>query len=172
MLCLAPRAFAQVGQPITEIAIEQEGRPVDDRLIAGLIETTVGEPLSMRDVRETVTHLMTLNRFEDVQARSEPAGGGVRVRWVLFPLHPVDRLEFRGELGAPGDLRRTITERFGNAPSGGRLTEIAEAVRALYRQKGYSQARVTPRIEEMHNPDRATMAFDIVAGPQIGRAHV
>jgi outer membrane protein insertion porin family len=166
ILCLAPRAFAQVGQTISEVVIEQEGRPVDDRLIAGLIETTVGEPLSMRDVRETVTHLMTLNRFEDVQARSEPVGGGVRVRWALFPLHPVDRLEFRGELGAPGDLRRTITERFGNAPSAGRLMEIAEAVRALYRQKGYSQARITPRIEETHDPDRATMAFDIVAGPR------
>src|SRR6185503_11926052 len=104
----------QVGQPIVEVAIEQEGRPVDDRLITSLIETTAGEPLSMRDVRETVTHLMSLNRFEDVQARSEPAGAGVRVRWVLFPLHPVDRIEVRGDLGMPGDLRRIIADRFGN----------------------------------------------------------
>jgi outer membrane protein assembly factor BamA len=65
-------AFAQVGTPVVEVAIEQEGRAVDDRLITGLIETKVGQPLSMRDVRETVTHLMSLNRFEDVQARSEP----------------------------------------------------------------------------------------------------
>jgi outer membrane protein insertion porin family len=166
-LCLVPSsASAQADQQITDVIIEQEGRPVDDRLISGLIETTVGEPLSMRDVRETVTHLMTLNRFEDVQARSEPFGGGVRVRWVLFPLHPVDRLEFRGELGTPGDLQRTIAERYGNAPSAGRVMEVAEAIRALYRQKGYAQARVTPRIEETHNPDRATMAFDIVAGPR------
>ena len=65
----APCAFAQVGQSIVEVVIEQEGRPVDDRLITSLIKTTVGEPLSMRDVRETVTHLMTISRYEDVQAR-------------------------------------------------------------------------------------------------------
>ena len=161
--------FAQVGQPIVEVVIEQEGRPVVDRLIASLIETTVGEPLSMHEVRETVTHLMTLNRYEDVQARSEPAAGGVRVRWMLFPLHPVDRAEVRGELGEAGDIHRIITERFGNAPSSGRADEIAEAVRVLYRQKGYPRANVTVRIEESHNPDRATMAFDIVAG---GRATI
>ena len=170
----APCAFAQAGQRIVEVVIEQEGRPVDDRLITSLIETTVGEPLSMRDVRETVTHLMTLNRYEDVQARSEPAGAGVRVRWVLFPLHPVDRVEVRGELGMPGDLRRIITERYGNAPSAGRAEEVAEAIRTLYRQKGYPRASVTARIEETHNPDRATMAFDIVAGPRaaIGAVNV
>ena len=163
-LGLAPCAFAQVGQPIVEVAIEQEGRPVDSRLITSLIETMVGEPLSMRDVRETVTHLMSLNRFEDVQARSEPAGAGVRVRWVLFPLHPVDRIDLRGDLGMPGDLRRIISDRYGNAPSAGRASEVAEAVRTLYRQKGYPKATVMPRIEETHNPDRATMVFEIAAG--------
>ncbi len=166
ILGLAPCAFAQVGQPIVEVAVEQEGRPIDDRLISSLIETTVGEPLSMRDVRETVTHLMSLNRFEDVQARSEAAGAGVRVRWVLFPLHPVDRLEFSGDLGAAGDLSRIITERFGNAPPAGRANELAEAIRTWYRQKGYPQATVMPRIEVTHNPDRATMAFAVAAGPR------
>jgi hemolysin activation/secretion protein len=85
---------------------------------------------------------------------------------VLFPLHPVDRIELRGDLGTPGDVRRVITDRFGNAPSAGRVEEVANAIRAIYRQKGYWQARVTPRIEETHNPDRATMAFEIVAGPR------
>jgi outer membrane protein assembly complex protein YaeT len=73
-----------------------------------------------------------------------------------------------------GTLRRVITERYGAAPSGGRGDEVAEAIRALYRQRGYAQARVTPRIEESHNPDRATMAFDIQAGPRaaIGKVDV
>ena len=185
----ADGVLAQTPQVITDVRIEQEGRPVDDRLITGLIETMPGEPLTMRDVRETITHLMNLNRFEDVQPYSEPAGNGVRVRWVLLPLHPVDRMEFRGMLGlVEGDVRRVITERYGTAPSSGRADEIAEALRTLYRQRGYAEARVMSRIEETHNPDRATMAFDVQAGArstigsveieeidatdQIGRAHV
>ena len=168
-------ASAQPGQPIVDVRIEQEGRPLDDRLISGLIETTPGEPLSMRDVRETVTHLMSLNRFDNVEAASEPVPGGVRVRWLLFPLHPVDRVEFRGQLGLDeGDLRRLLTERYSAAPPAGRAEEVAEALRAFYRQRGYAQARVTPRIEESHDPDRATMALEIVSGPRaiIGAVNV
>jgi outer membrane protein assembly complex protein YaeT len=167
LLLTGAAVFAQAPQIITEVRIEQEGRPVDDRLITGLIETMPGEPLSMRDVRETITHLMSLNRFEDVQPFSEPAGAGVRVRWVLFPLHLVDRMEFRGTLGMDeGDIRRIIGERYGAAPSAGRADEVADAVRTLYRQRGYAQARIAPHIEETHNPDRATMVFDIQAGPR------
>jgi outer membrane protein assembly complex protein YaeT len=171
----AAAASAQDAPLITEVRVEQEGRPVDDRLITGLIETMPGEALSMRDVRETIAHLMSLNRFEDVQPFSEPAADGVRLRWVLFPLHLVDRMDFRGTLGvAEGDLRRAVAERWGNAPSAGRAGDVAEAIRAFYRQRGYDKAEVTPRIEETHNPDRATMAFDIQAGPRapIGKIDV
>jgi outer membrane protein insertion porin family len=160
---------------ITEVRVEQEGGSVTDRVIAGLIETTVGEPLSMRDVRETIAHLTSLNRFEDVQVYQEPAGSGVRVRYVLFPLHAVDRMEFRGTLGlSEGEVRRMMTDRFGAAPANARGDEAAETLRAFYRSRGYVSAQVAPRIEETHNPDRATMAFDITAGPRatIGRIDV
>jgi len=168
-------ATAQDAPTIVEVRIEQEGRVVDDRLIAGLIETTPGEPLSMAEVRETFTHLTSLNRFEDVQLFQDPVPGGIRLRYVLYPLHPVDRMEFRGALGlSPGELRRVMTERFGEAPPAGRAEEAAEAVRALYRGRGYPSATVTPRIEETHAPDRATMVFDIQAGSRavIGRLDV
>ena len=173
-LLLASPASAQ-SPVITEVRIEQEGQVVTDRLLTGLIETAVGEPLSMRDVRETVAHLTSLNRFDDVQVFQEPAATGVRVRYVLFPRHPVDRMEFRGALGlSEGAVRRVMTERFGAAPAAGRVEDATDELRALYRTRGYPQAQVTPRIEETHNPDRATMAFDIQAGPRasIGRVDV
>ena len=160
-------AWAQVGQRIVEIRIEQEGRPVTEPLITGLIETRVGEPLSMRAVRETITHLMSLNRFEDVQPNAEPADGGVRLRYVLFPLHAVDRVEFRGTLGvSDGDLRRVIAERFGPVPSAGRAPEVARVVTQFYKDRGYPNANVASRIEELHDPDRATMVLDVDAGPR------
>ncbi len=86
---------------VAEIRVEQEGQVVTDRLITGLIETRVGEPLSMRE------------RARDDRAPDEPepvrgragrtrsrCAGGVRLRYVLVPVHPVDRVEFRGTLGA------------------------------------------------------------------------
>ncbi|MBI2829102.1 MAG: BamA/TamA family outer membrane protein [Acidobacteria bacterium] len=176
-LCvITPRVlFAQAAPVIADIRVEQEGRIVDDRAIDGLIETTAGEPLSMREVRETLSHLTGLNRFEDVQVFQEAAGAGVRLRYVLFPLHPVDRMEFRGMLGLPeGDIRRIVTERFGVAPSAGRAAEVAAVISAFYRDRGHTGVEVAPRIEATHNPDRSTMVFDIAAGPRatIGRVEI
>jgi outer membrane protein assembly complex protein YaeT len=173
LLGIAGGAVAQTAPVIADIRIEEEGRIVTDPLIASLLETTVGEPLSMQDVRETITHLTSLNRYEDVQVFQEPAGTGIRLRYVLVPLHPVDRLEFRGLLGlAEDDIRDLMAERFGPAPAAARVEEVAEALRTLYRERGYTSARVTPRIEETHAPDRATMAFDIEAGARAAVASV
>jgi outer membrane protein assembly complex protein YaeT len=177
MLVAALWAVASLAQApvITEVRVEQEGRPLDDRVLATLIETVPGEPLSMRDVRETLSHLTSLNRFEDVQVFQEPAAGGVRIRYVLFPLHPVDRMEFRGMLGvSEDDLRDVFTERFGAAPPASRAEEVAGAIRAFYQDRGYPSAQVVHRVEETHAPDRATLAFDIQSGPRavIGRVEI
>jgi outer membrane protein insertion porin family len=168
-------AFGQSAPPIAEVVIEQEGRFVADPAIESLIETTAGELLSMRDVRETLSHLTSLNRFEDVQVFQETAGAGVRLRYVLFPLHPVDRIEFRGELGmSEGEIRQTVSDRFGVAPGADRAEVVADALAAFYRDRGYTAASVTPQIEATHDPDRATMFLDIEAGQQmrIGRVDI
>ena len=84
-------AHAQIGRTVAAVVVEQEGRPLTDPLVLGLIETRVGFPLDAKDVRETITHIMSLNRFDDVQVWSEDAETGIQVRYVLTPLHPVDR---------------------------------------------------------------------------------
>ena len=166
-------AFAQTAPTIVDVRIEQEGRPVTDRVITSLIETTSGETLAMRDVRQTISHLTSLDRFDDVQVFQETVDGGIRLRYVLFPVHPVDRMEFRGSLGlAEGDLRRAMADRFGDAPPASRAEEVTEALRVLYRNRGYPQAMVDVRIEETHNPDRATMALEIQAGRRATIAQV
>ena len=140
-------ASAQTPPVITEVLVQQEGRTIDDRLVTGLIETTVGEPLSMREVRETLTHLASLNRYEDVQVLQESSGAGIRLRYLLVPLHPIDRIEFRGSLGLAEDqIRPVVTERFGVAPAAGRAEDVAEALRVFYNERGFPAARVIPRI--------------------------
>lgn len=166
LLLFCPSAtHAQVGEPIVEVVVQQEGRGVTDPLVLGLIETTVGQPLSMRDVRETIEHLTSLRRFDDIQPTAENVPGGVRVTYVLFPSHPVDRVEFVGTLGlSESDLRRLLTDRYGRAPGAGRATEAVDLLRRTYRSRGYPDAMVATRLEETHNPDRATLIFEINAG--------
>ncbi|MGH9347376.1 MAG: POTRA domain-containing protein [Vicinamibacterales bacterium] len=154
-----------IGLPVTEVRIEQEGQAVADRLLRGLIGTTVGEPLSMRDVRETIDHLYGLGRFDDIQVIPERSGAGVRLTYVLVPRHAVQAVEFRGRLGLPEqDLRQAMTERFGALPSAARVNEVARALVDLYRQRGFVGATVEPRVEELHDPDRAVITFTMDAG--------
>ena len=158
---------AQTPPTVVAIDVQQEGEAVNDPLVLNLLQTRPGMPLSIADVRESITHLISLTRYEDVQVYEDPAPGGVRLRYLLVPVHLVDRLEFRGTLGIPEDtLRRVVVQRFGNAPVASRAEEVARALQTVYRERGYVQATITPRIEITHKPDRATMVLDINAGPR------
>ena len=153
--------------PVVAVDVQQEGETVTDPLILSLVQTRTGMPLAMADVRETITHLISLTRYEDVQVYEEPAAGGVRLRYVLVPVHAVDRIEFRGMLGvSEDDLRRAVVERFGAAPVASRADDVARALQGVYRDRGYIQPTITPRIEITHKPDRASMVLDITAGPR------
>jgi len=159
-------AAAQTPAPsVVAVEVQQEGDPVKDPLVLSLLQTRPGMPLSIADVRESITHLISLTRYEDVQVYQDPVPGGVRLRYVLVPVHTVDRLELRGTLGIPEDtLRRIVVQRFGNAPVASRAEEVARALQMVYRERGFVQATITPRIEITHKPDRATMVLDINAG--------
>jgi len=159
--------FAQTPPTVVAVEVQQEGEAVKDPLVLSLLQTRPGMPLAIADVRESITHLISLTRYEDVQVYEDAAPGGVRLRYLLVPVHLVDRLEFRGTLGIPEDtLRRVVVQRFGTAPVASRADEVARALQTVYRERGYVQASIMPRIEITHKPDRATMVLDINAGPR------
>src|SRR5947207_1401587 len=135
---LAVGATVAPAQTVDDVRAEREGRAVTDRAIIGLIDTVAGQPLSMRQVRETIAHLVNLNQFDDVQVLSEPSGrGGVRVLYRLVPAHPIDRVEFRGTLGlSEGELRRAIADRYGDIPRAAQAPNVVATLRSLYRDRG------------------------------------
>ena len=170
-LLAAPWAGAQTpasAPVVDEIRAEREGQPVTDPAITGLIETATGQPLSMRQVRETIAHLVNLNLFDDVQVLSEPSGrGGIRLTYRVVPAHPVDRVEFRGMLGlSEGDLRKAVEDRFGEIPRAAQVENVAGLLRTLYRDHGYPTAMVTGEIVPTHDPDRATLVMNVQSGPR------
>ena len=162
-----PPAAAYVGQPVTSVAATIEGRPTTEPALLEAIQTGVGAPLAMADVRETITHLYSLGRFADVQVEAEhAAGGGVALRFELKPIHTVTRVEFRGTLGLDESaLRDHMSERFGPTPPITRAADVAAALEQFYQDHGYLSVsvRAAPPVVE-HDPDRATLVFDVAAG--------
>src|SRR5439155_2021789 len=52
-----------IGKPIGSVRLLVEGRDVVEPAMTAVVETQVGQPLSMAQVRETIAHLFSLRRF-------------------------------------------------------------------------------------------------------------
>jgi outer membrane protein insertion porin family len=164
---------AYLGQPIVSLTVTLEGRPTAEPALVDLIETRAGQPLSARDVRDSIAHLFSLGRFEDVRVYAAPAAGGVALRIELMPVHSVGRMAFTGTIGLDEALlRRTITERFGVTPAAARAGDVARTLSVLYRDHGYLKARIEPHVTVEHREERTTLTFEIDAGPRLTVASV
>lgn len=162
-------ASAYVGENVNRVSVTVEGRPTTEAALLGGIQTAVGRPLSMTDVRETISHLYSLGRFADVEVDAARApAGGVVLRFELKPIHTVTRVEFHGQVGlSESALRQHMNERFGETPPLTRAADVAASLQQFYADRGYLSANVAaapPVIE--HDPDRATLVFEIASGPQ------
>ena len=162
-----------LGKPVASVRVEIEGREVTDPKLLQVVETQAGAPLSMMAVRETVSRLFALGRFEDVRVHADTAGDAVSLLYDLVPVHPVDKIDFTGALGGPGidtgRLRRAVVERFGTSPPVGRAPDLVLVIEGDLHAEGYLHPTVTSHAQLQHSPDRATLVFDIEPG---ARAHI
>jgi outer membrane protein assembly complex protein YaeT len=157
-----------LGKPIASIRLQIEGRPTSEERLRRLMEVKEGSPLTMVAVRETVAHLFSLGEFEDVQVDATGRDAGVDLLFELAPVHPVTRVQFTGMMSVPGAdesrLRSAVLDRFGASPSPGRAPDIARLVESELALRGYLRARVSPRLELEHSPDRATLILAVQPG--------
>jgi len=181
-LCTAAPASAQIeaylGKPVTAVRLVIEGRDTVDAALTDVVETKVGRPLSMAQVRETITHLFSLGRFEQVTVDASMAAAGVALRFDLVPIHPVTRIDFEGALRDPGidqgKLRRAIVDRFGLSPPLGRALEIERVVEDALHEAGYLHASVRAKFDTGHSPERATLTLHVepAARTQLGTVEI
>jgi outer membrane protein assembly complex protein YaeT len=155
-----------VGKPIASVRLLLDGRETTEPMLTRVVDTAVGQPLSMAQVRETVTHLFSLARFEDVRADAALENGRVALRYDLISIRPVARVRFLGRLDAPGvdegALRRAITDRYGVSPPLGRVADMRRLLEDALRERGYLHAVLTPRADTQGN--RTTLVFTVEPG--------
>ncbi len=157
-----------LGKPVASVRLATEGRDTADPKVLEMVETRVGRPLTMIDVRESIAHLFSMGRFEGVVVHADAAGGGVALRYELVPVHPIERIAFAGALDAPGidekGLREAVVNRFGAAPSVARTSDMAAFIREQLAERGYLRAQVSARSDPEHPPQRGVLVFALNAG--------
>ena len=110
-----------------------EGRPTTEPALVEALQTKVGAPLKMADVRETITHLYSLGRFDDVRVEAEDARRRRRraaLRAQADSHGDEGRVPRRSSGCRKAMLRDRMTERFGETPPITRAADVAAALRA------------------------------------------
>ena len=130
----------------------------------------------MADVRESIAHLYSLGRFQDVRVdaatRRPPAGSACAS--TSCRSRACRSVEFTGTLGLDrGLLRRTIADRYGARPPIARARRCrAHARGALPRITATSRAVRAGRAGSARTRRRTVLTFEIEPGPQATIAEV
>ena len=153
-----------VGKPVVDVQLFRDAVPVDDRSVVDMIETRRGQPLSMRQVRESVTHLFTLREFADVQVSATEDPRGVVLRYDLIPLPAAVDVEVRGALGWPREeLLDLITRRFGGSLRPDQVPALVTVLEQRYRAAGRYAARIVADV----GPAGRRIVLNIDQGPAV-----
>ena len=154
-----------VGKPVVAVQLVSDGRPIHDAAVLELVETRVGVPLSMRQVRESVTHLFSLGLFETVEVDGSLLGDGVALEYDLIPLQVIERIEFEGNRSIPvGDARQVVLETYGPAFRLDQIEGVADTLRRFYRERGFLNATVQIRVDAA---DGRVLRVEVEAGPRV-----
>ncbi len=153
-----------VGKTVVEVRIFRDGVrvPDTDRSTLDLVETRAGEPLSMRQVRESETHLFSLGDFGDVRVSATEDPRGVLLRYDVIQLQAAGDVEVRGSLGRPrAELLEAITRRFGRVVRADQIPAVVTLLEELYKESG----RFAARIAADSGAVDGRLVFDVDQGP-------
>ena len=150
VLAASPAAAADpgalAGRTVVEVRLFRDGRPLDEPSLLDFIETRPGQPLSMRQVRESLAHLFSLGDFVDVRASASDAPQGVSLRYDLVPYRGVGGVEVRDALGRPEEeAADLVRRRVGSVVAPDRVGAVAALLDEYYRDAGRFAARITPQ---------------------------
>ncbi|MBM63402.1 MAG: hypothetical protein CL484_10695 [Acidobacteria bacterium] len=151
-----------VGKEVIDVQVYRDGQASDDGSILELIETRVGQPLSLRQVRESLVHLFSLGDLADVRVSAAEEQSGVCLRYDLVLVRPGPSVEVRGASGSQSvDVQSLIASRFGQTVPTDRIPTVAGMLKELYRESGHYATKVVARLEQ----DGGRLIIDIDEGP-------
>ena len=153
-----------VGKSVVAVRLVSDGQPIHDTAVLELVETQVGVRLSMRQVRESVTHLFSLGLFETVEVEGSLLGDGVALEYDLIPLQVIERIEFEGNRSiSAGDARQVVVETHGSTFCLDQIDGVGDTLRRFYRERGFLRATVQTEVD---TADGRVLRVQVEAGPR------
>jgi outer membrane protein assembly complex protein YaeT len=157
---------APAGAIVTSVGFRADSG-VDTSSFNQLIAVKVGEPLSVRNVQDSVKSLFATGNFRDIRVDSTPSGSGAAVVFALYTNFRISSIEFEGLTGGDRDrAMRALTFHLGDILSLNAVDHGALAVQDMLRHSGYLEATVDPETSFVRPQSRAAIIFHVARGPQ------
>lgn len=171
-----PAAQPPAAQPLA-VAVPMTGQTVRDIRIVGntqvstavimnAVRTKVGEPFDPATVDEDYQRIFGLRKFSDVEAKIEPADGGVIVIFQVREQKQINSIVYRGNfklddlaVGAVVDLQQ------GQAIDPFRIALAKASIENLYRGKNFPLSSVD--VDQDRLTSTGDLVFNIVEGPNV-----
>ncbi len=133
------------------------------------VRTREGECLSRTMAQADARRLWDLGFFRNVEVSSEPAEGGVELRYRLQERPTIHAVRFEGYDEVDEDkLRETIDIRDGSVLSDTTIRRNVQKIVDLYAEKGFFLAEVTYRVEPVRGEtEQVDVVFHIVERTQV-----
>ncbi len=161
----APSANSNVqqGPAVKDIQIEYVGpKSVNRSVILSNMRTTIGQPYSPAAVEEDIRNLYATGFFTNLRITDEPLGDGVKVVVIVQPKPLVKEIVVNGPKKLEEKrIRKEIKSKVGDALSEQQVSEDSDKIKELYRNKGFSRAEITYKIDINEEFGRAVITFSI-----------
>lgn len=159
---------AQPSQPIVaDIEIEfVDIRNVSDEAILARLQIREGAAFDQNLVDRSIRSLYATRLFDFIEARTEDLPGGqLRVVFTVQARYRVGGVEIEGNKEISSRrLRREMEIRVGQSLDERRIRRDADKVLELYREKGFTEARVDYRIERDRDKAQGVVTFVVNEG--------
>lgn len=161
----APSANANVqqGPTVKEIQIDYVGpKSVNRSVILSNMRTTIGQPYSPAAVEEDVRNLYATGYFTNLRITDEPLGDGVKVVVIVQPKPLIKEIVINGAKKLEEKrVRKEIKSKVGDTLSEQQVSEDSDKIKELYRNKGFSRAEITHKVDVNEEFGRAVVTFSV-----------
>ncbi len=161
----APSSNSSVAQGavVKEVEVVYVGpKSVNRSVILSNMRTTIGQPYSPNAVEEDIRTLYATGFFTNLRITDEPLGDGVKITVIVQPKPLIKEIVINGskKLGEKR-VRKETKSKVGDPLSEQQISEDADKIKELYRNKGFSRIEVTYKIDTNEEFGRSVVTFTI-----------
>ncbi|HUT03690.1 MAG TPA: outer membrane protein assembly factor BamA [bacterium] len=147
--------------PVVKSVTVEGATRISPETVLFYIKIKPGDTFSPAVLSQQIRNLYALGFFDDVKAYTEPFEGGIALVFEVVERPLVDAIRIRDNEKVKADkIKEKITVELKKPLDKSKLVESAVAIRELYRQRGFSYAKVTPDVEEVA-PGSVVVGFAI-----------